>query len=372
MIVFLFFAVILFLVYLVHTYHYGHRWNHQFEVALEFSEEQAGEGDELFLCETAVNNKKMKLPAICVKFETSKELRFADAQSGTVSDHFYRNDVMSVDGYQKVRRKLRFTCTRRGIYEIRQAEIVSYDLFFTHTFAQKMDVEASLCVYPSLVKVDRLVPVFRELNGGIATRVPLYEDPYAFAGVREYTPQDSMRRVHWNASARTGRWQVKTTEYMASAPVKLLLNLESPGVFTDTGLMEESIRIAYSLVYYLGSCGIETTIVVNADESLHLSGSGRSYMSSVRRAMAVMSYHHVETDGTAFLERERAHVAPGNRVVFVSPAGKRPLQEQVAQWLEQGIAVTWVAPMISSHSADSDFGEIVPGLHRHLIKWGGE
>lgn len=370
--IFLFsFILLAFIVYLAHTYHYSRHWSRNFDLMIDFSEEQAGEGDELFLYETAVNNKKMRLPSICVKFGTAKELSFSDAESGTVSDHFYRNDVMSVDSFQKVRRKLRFQCKRRGIYQIREAEIVSYDLFYKHTFVHKMEVSANLCVYPSLIDASRLMPVFRELNGGAATRVPLYEDPYAYAGVREYTPQDSMRRIHWKASARTGAWQVKTTEYIASSPVEIILNLESPGVFTDTDLMEESIRIAYSLVYYLGSYGIMTTLVVNGDERLNLSGNGRAYMARVRQALAVLDYHHVEAKGESFLEREEANVMPGERVILVSPAGKKPMQEQAVSWIERGIKLTWVAPLVSTNGADSEFREILPKLQGHIVKWGG-
>lgn len=365
------FFFIVFIVYLVHTYYYSRHWSRDFDLIIDFSEEQAGEGDELFLYETAINNKKMRLPSICVKFGTARELCFSDAESGTVSDHFYRNDVMSVDRFQKVRRKLRFQCKRRGIYQIREAEIVSYDLFYKRTFVHKLEVSATLCVYPSLIDADRLMPVFRELNGGAATRVPLYEDPYAYAGVRELTPQDSMRRIHWKASARTGAWQVKTTEYIASSPVEIILNLESPGVFTDTDLMEESIRIAYSLVYYLGRYEIETTLVVNGDDKLVLSGNGRAYMTRVRQALAGLEYHHVETKGELLLEQEEAGVMPGTRIIIVSPAGKKPMQERAASWIERGILTTWVAPLVSTNGADSEFREIVPGLQGHIVKWGG-
>lgn len=370
--IFLFsFFFIALIVYLLHTYHYSRHWSRDFNVSIDFSEEQAGEGDELFLYETAVNNKKMRLPTICVKFGTAKDLSFSDAQSGTVSDHFYRNDVMSVDSFQKVRRKLRFTCKRRGIYQIREAEIVSYDLFYKHTFVHKMEVEANLCVYPSLIDADRLMPVFRELNGGVPTRVPLYEEPYAYAGVRDYTPQDSMRRIHWKASARTGTWQVKKAEYIASSPVEVILNLESPGVFTDTDLMEESIRIAYSLIYYLGSYGIVTTLVVNGNDRLVLSGNGRAYMANVRQMLAVLDYRHVETKGEVLLEQEESGVMPGTRVILVSPSGKKPMQERVASWIERGIHLTWVAPIVSTNGADSEFREIEPGLRSHIVKWGG-
>ena len=114
MIYLLIFAFILFLLYIVMTSHYQKHWMEDFEVAIGFSEEEAGVGDSLYLYETATNKKKMKLPAICVKFATSKFLKFEDEKEGTVSDYFYRNDGMSVEGVQRVRDKLRFTCKRRG------------------------------------------------------------------------------------------------------------------------------------------------------------------------------------------------------------------------------------------------------------------
>jgi hypothetical protein len=158
-------------------------------------------------------------------------------------------------------------------------------------------------------------------------------------------------------------------EYIAAAPVTILLNLESPGVFIDTDLMEESIRVAYSLVYYLNCHGIETSLAVNADEKIHISGSGRGYMTSVRRALAAVSYRHV-ADGENFMKWAGAFAVSGDRVVFISPAGKKPLQEQALLWLRQKILLTWVAPLIRSQSLDSDFREVLPELETHLVKWG--
>ena len=204
MIIMLFLALVLFTVYFIHTFHYSRHWMENFEVTLAFSEEQAGEGDTLFLYETAVNKKKMGLPIMCVKFLASRFLQFEGAESGTVSDHFYRNDVMSVDGFEKVRRKLKFTCKKRGFYQIQEAELVSYDLFCRHTFVHKIPVEVSLLVYPSRMNIRKLMPVFRHMTGSCKTNVPLFEDPFLGGGVREYTPEDSMRKIHWKASARWG------------------------------------------------------------------------------------------------------------------------------------------------------------------------
>lgn len=371
MIVMLILALVLFLLYWIKTLHYKKYWKENFQVEIAFSEDQAGEGDSLFLFETAVNKKKMKLPAICVKFAASRYLCFEDMESGTVSDHFYRNDVMSVEGFQKVRRKLRFTCKKRGLYRIRQAELVSYDLLCTQTFVHKLEVDATLCVYPSLLDIQRLVPVFRHMNGGLTTRFPLFEDPFAFAGVREYTPQDSMRRIHWKASARMGSWQVKTTEYMASTPVVILLNLESPGVFTPVDLLEDSIRIAYSLVYYMCSNGIRTRLVVAGDEKIRLEENGRHQISAVRRALALVSYEHPCCVGEQHVRSEISRLHAGDHVVVISMAGKRPMQEAVEEMMRTTSDVTWVAPVISEVGEDNEFHEISPAIAGCLVKWGG-
>ena len=123
-------------------------------------------------------------------------------------------------------------------------------------------------VYPSRMDIRKLMPVFRHMTGSCKTNVPLFEDPFLSGGVREYTPEDSMRKIHWKASARMGNWQVKTAEYTASTPVVILLNLESPGVFVSVDLMEESIRLAYSFVYYLSKEGVETKLVISGDENI--------------------------------------------------------------------------------------------------------
>lgn len=371
MILILLLVLIPFLLYLAITLHYKRHWMENFDVDVSFSEEQAGVGDTLFLYETAINKKKMKLPIVCVKFGASKYLRFEDADSGTVSDHFYRNDVMSVGGFEKVRRKLKFTCKKRGMYKIEEAELVSYDLLCQQTFVHRLSLHASLCVYPSLIDIEKLIPMFWHMTGGYKTRIPLFEDPFAFAGVREYTPQDSMRRIHWKASARMGDWQVKTTEYSASTPVVILLNLESPGVFTPVDLLEDSIRLAYSFVFYLCSNSVQARLVVSGDQKIRLEEHGRNQIAAVRRALALVSYEHPCCRGEELVRSEIPRIRLGDHVIVISIAGKKPMQEAVMEMMQTTKYVTWIAPMISEYGEDNEFREVSPMIERCLVKWGG-
>ena len=141
-----------------------------------------------------------------------------------VSDYYYRNDVLSVQGYEKVRRSCRFVCMRRGEYEVNEAELVVQDPFLLRQYVEKSEVSTKLIVYPSFVSAQRLLPVFNRSIGEMMTKRPVFEDPFEYVGVREYMPGDSMNRIHWKVSAKQGKWLVKTSAYKAGSPVTILVN----------------------------------------------------------------------------------------------------------------------------------------------------
>ena len=86
-----------------------------------------------------------------------------------VSDYYYRNDVLSVQGYEKVRRSCRFVCMRRGEYEVNEAELVVQDPFLLRQYVEKSEVSTKLIVYPSFVSAQRLLPVFNRSIGEMMT-----------------------------------------------------------------------------------------------------------------------------------------------------------------------------------------------------------
>ena len=50
----------------------------------------------------------------------------------------------------------------------------------------------------------------RKWQGDVLVKRWIMPDPFLVGGLREYRAGDPMRSVHWGASARTGRMQVKT------------------------------------------------------------------------------------------------------------------------------------------------------------------
>lgn len=363
------------IVILLMSVRYEREWAKDFELDVAFSAEQAAEGDTLYLYEVITNNKNRILPAVCVKFRTSRYLVFEDMQGGSVSDYYYRNDVISVRGYEKVRRKLAFRCTRRGQYTIDAAELWGNDYFLHRRFVEKKELHAQLLVYPRFVGVEKILPVFEKAYGEMAPRVPVFENPFEYVGVREYMPGDAMNRINWKASAKTGRWQIRTSAYTSGEPTLIVLNLESPGNFVNQNAMEENIRIAYSLMYYLDQRGIVTELLSNGDvgkgaagEGAGMSGTGRGHMADVKRRLAVMDYRSPGKTGVALLQRALETVSCDRHVFFISSMGKPEIQEKLVSLLRRRISLTWVAAVVGG---EDDTRDLLPGLERCIYRWKG-
>jgi uncharacterized protein (DUF58 family) len=85
-------------------------------------------------------------------------------------------------------------------------------------------------------------------------------------GVREYHPEDSFRRVHWPATARTGELQVKAYQPTSARLMVLCLNVSTfprywEGVYP--ALLERLISMAATLVNQAISDGYRVGMISN-------------------------------------------------------------------------------------------------------------
>ena len=92
----------------------------------------------------------------------------------------------------------------------------------------------------------------------------LYEDPFTFRGIREYTTSDPMKTINWKASARTGGLMVNTFDSVMTQKVMLYLDVEDGGILKQEELVEESIALAASLIRKCMRQGMEAGLLTNA------------------------------------------------------------------------------------------------------------
>ena len=88
-----------------------------------------------------------------------------------------------------------------------------------------LDLPVKIVVYPNRVPITSLPLSVRELLPGFSTNYRLLEDFNYIDGVREYEFLDPIRRIHWKASARTGKLLVKKYKYTATTKIHIFVDL---------------------------------------------------------------------------------------------------------------------------------------------------
>ena len=93
---------------------YQRKWHKNLTAALEFGQEILTEGEKGSIKEIVRNEKFLSIPALHVKWEVSRNLRFDARENTAMTDQTYRNDIFSLMPYQQITRTLTFTALKRG------------------------------------------------------------------------------------------------------------------------------------------------------------------------------------------------------------------------------------------------------------------
>jgi len=153
----------------------------------------------------------------------------------------------------------------RGQYTVGPAVIQGSDPLGLFPFRTRAAESQTLIVYPEVLPLS--LPNSEGLPAGtIRVENPVYEDVTRYRSLREYLPGDSLRRVNWKASARTGKLFVTDYLPLLHAPVLILLNFNSqdyPMRFRYHRI-ERAAALAASLVVYFLSQRQEIGLIASA------------------------------------------------------------------------------------------------------------
>ena len=155
---------------------YHRYWAKNLSVRLFFAQKAAVEGETGQLKEVITNRKFLPLPVLNVKFQMGRYLVFTSSSNFKITDQNYRSDIFSCMPWQEIRRTLDFDCKKRGYYQIRGADLISYDLFFLNHCVASLPMETSMYVYPGPADPVRLDLPLKNLLGQILARQALLRD----------------------------------------------------------------------------------------------------------------------------------------------------------------------------------------------------
>lgn len=121
--------------------------------------------------------------------------------------------------------RLETVCRRRGLYDLGPIIVRSSDPFDIFPREFRFGQRRSLVVCPQALELPRYsVPPANLPGEGRFRRRTHYVTPNA-AGIRDYEPGDSVNRIHWKSSLRTGSLKVKTFELDPASHLWVVLDL---------------------------------------------------------------------------------------------------------------------------------------------------
>ncbi len=217
-----------------------------------FSENRAFRGETIEMRLTVGNQKLIPLTWLNVVDQFPGVLPISD--KNLVTDPGTNRAEMRTfwmpGPFQRIHRRFDIECTERGYYRYGPARLHAGDAFGFFGRRGNLNHQDELIVYPTLYPVAELRLPARNPFGESRSNGKLFEDPLRTVGIREWQQSDSLRRVHWKASARQQELLSRVYEPSEEQQVLLFLNvatLERHWHGHIPELQERTISVAGSL-----------------------------------------------------------------------------------------------------------------------------
>lgn len=334
---------------------YGRFWDRGLSANVTFEHKIVDEGQTLHLYEQIENRKILPLPTLLLKFEMDRELRCSDCMDTSITDKMYRTDSLSVMPYTRVTRQVELTATQRGLYTIDEIQFVSSDILFHSHLVKTLKNRAKLYVYPARSRFTELTPICTRMYGDSITNTLFRQDSMEFRGIRDYTQTDSLRKINWKASAKTGDLKVNQYHDSTSRRLTIFLNVAQSGVLKYYDLVEESIRIARNFVEEFVRLGIPVRIFSNGADKLSgeevavSEGAGPAHIDTCLKKMArIKVAANTRSIAEVIREQRSANTGYNGEVsLLISAEETEEIAISYMEYASEGGSANWIVPIHS-------------------------
>jgi uncharacterized protein (DUF58 family) len=187
-----------------------------------------------------LKNEKLTLPSFSLRVEAVRPKGSATAALLETPVYF-----PYLPRQQSLAQSVPLLFPNRGIYRQEAFRIVTRFPFGFLQKARRLDLPAEALVYPSVEAGPEFLDILPGIQGAMASVAKGHgQDLYS---LRDYTPNDSARHVHWKASARSGSLMVREFSRDDDCRVLLVLDARNPAAMNTSGKDRETFERAVSL-----------------------------------------------------------------------------------------------------------------------------
>jgi uncharacterized protein (DUF58 family) len=272
----------------------------------------------------------------------------------TLSSPPFFRQVITLEGKASHTVHYSLTARKRGYYQIGPLTLHGGDLLGLRQ-AQTYTLEADeLIVYPKIVSISRLTLPTHSPQVILPTPMPLFQDPARPIGVRDYTPGDNPRHIHWTATAATGQMLVKQFQPAIARDNAIFLNLSRPD-YARRGHPESAIELAITVAASLANhiaifeelpIGLITTALdplAGCQQQYKLPPrKGRDYLIQILEVLARVQLAETDTHFLEDVRREAVHLSWGTTIIVITSDQSEELSTMLLFLKRSGFQVALV------------------------------
>ena len=233
-------------------------------------------------------------------------------------------------------------CRQRGLFTLGPWQVRMGDPFGLFRAVLQYPEFETLLVYPPVANLPPIQLPEGTTTGSIRSHVRSLHVTTNAAGIREYAPGDSLRRIHWLSTARRQKMMSKEFDREPSGDLWIILDMDE-GVQAGEGeesTEEYGVILAASLADRVLRENRAVGLVARGGERVLIPlGKGRGQIWRILRGLA-----HVTTtsNGTLAetLEEERKNLRRGTTALIITPSTDPVWAGELLALSQRGIATT--------------------------------
>lgn len=297
----------------------------------------------------------------------------------------FERQVIALSSHDRWETTYTLTCYRRGRYQIGPTTIRTGDPLGIARQELRWREPNDLVVYPRIVPLERLGLPTRSPLAILPASTPLFEDSSRIVSVRDYQRGDSLRRVHWPATARTGHLVIKQYQPAIARETVICLDLHNDGYANrfPYDAVELAITVTASLANHaIVREGLPLGLLTQA-ASPKRPGAGdetppqtialaprkeRAHLITILEHLAEVEMLTEQAEPfTGLLRRDRLGLAWGGTVVIVTGRGSTTLTEAILSLRRGGLALAIVLVGVTRPTDGTGDWLAPPGVKVHCV-----
>lgn len=310
-----------------------------------FSTENCYVGDEVVMTWRIGN--KSRFPLTWLRLDTcfSPNLEFEYAKTDGKEWVEYRS-VHYMPGQSECRYDYNCVFRKRGYYLFKDVDFHFTDYFGFRTHEGRFSDSAAMYVYPNLRPIDQLIDKSQQYMGDREVKRWVVEDPLIHVGSRDYTGAEPMKYIHWNATAQTGKLQVKKFAYTTEKSSMLILNAQTKTHFwqgKEEALLEQLVETVASYVSLFEKSNDQYGFASNCPVQEGAGGvmlpiaRGRKHYHKVFRALTQIT-HYTNSTAAQLVRYAISHNVPTTHLVLVTGIMTDELYDAVRAGVRKGFS----------------------------------